>query len=131
LELLTLAGGEFAWGQQSWSAIEILASCPAKFGTRHGHMTQEGRVFNWFGTAWDDHRSGSLKWVAIEADCPAPEGNVRFMLGPIYWREQPRVKGGLMAWESTYSGQDPKSRYPEDYAFVTIGGKTLPTPGLK
>ena len=127
MEPKVLAGGEFAWGQPSWSVVEILAACPAKFATRRGRMTQWGYVYNMFGTAWQTDRSGELRWSAIEAKCPAPDGEVRFMLGPIYWTGEPVVPGMLMAWESTFRSQRPKRTFPEDYAFVTINGRTLPT----
>lgn len=123
----TLASGGFAGDKPSSSAIEILASCPAKFATRLGRMTQWGYVFNMFGTGWQTNRSGELRWSAIEADCPAPYGKVRFMLGPIYWTAKPVVPGMLMAWESTFRSERPKQNFPDDYAFVTINGRTLPT----
>ena len=121
MEPKILAGGE------SWSAIEILAACPAKFATRRGRMTQWGYVFNTFGSAWETDRDGELRWSAVEAKCPPPDGEVRFMLGPIYWTEEPVVSGMLMAWQSTFRSQRPKRTFPEDYAFVTINGRTLPT----
>lgn len=123
----TLARGGVAGSLPSWSAVEILAACPAKFGTRRGRMTQWGYVFNMFGTAWQTNRSGELRWSAIEANCPAPNGKVRFMLGPIYWTAEPVVPGMLMAWESTFRSKRPKLIFPEEYAFVTINGRTLPT----
>jgi hypothetical protein len=126
MEPKILAGGELAWNQPSWSAIEILAACPAKFATRRGRMTQWGYVFNMFGSAWQTDRSGELRWSAIEANCPAPDGEVRFMLGPIYWTAEPVVSGMLMAWESTFRSQRPKRTFPEDYVFVKINGRTLP-----
>lgn len=127
LEPQTLAGGEFAWSHPSWSAIEILATCPAKFATRHGSMQQWGYVANMFSSAYQTDRSGALRWSAIEAQCPAPEGAVRFMLGPIYWTAEPVVPGMLMAWQSSYRNKRPKLVFPEEYAYVTINGRTLPT----
>jgi hypothetical protein len=127
LEPKVLAGGEFAWNQPSWSAVEILNACPANFATRQGHMTQWGFVLNLFGSAWQTDRSGALRWAAIEANCPVPDGKVRFMLGPIYWTAEPVVSGMLMAWEPSYRSARSKWIYPEDYAFVTINGHTLPT----
>ncbi|APV51980.1 hypothetical protein BWI17_21310 [Betaproteobacteria bacterium GR16-43] len=127
LEPVHLAGGEFAYGQPSWSLVEIVAACPADFFTRWARMRQWGFVGNLFGSAWDTSRSGDLKWTSIEAKCPAPDGEVRFMLGPIYWTEQPVVPGMLMAWEASYRSARPKGSFPDDYAFVTINGRTLPT----
>ena len=127
LQPVTLAGGEFAWNKPSRSEIEIVNTCPARFATRLGHMTQSGHVMNMSTTGYENERNGILRWGAIEAQCPAPDGKVRFMLGPIYWTEKPWVHGMLMAWQSTYTNKHPKSAYPEDYAFVTINGRTLPT----
>jgi hypothetical protein len=122
----TLAAGAFAGDHPSRSTIEILAACPAKFATRRGRMTQWGYVLSMPAASFQTDRSGDLKWSAIEAHCPA-EGDVRFMLGPIYWTPKPVVSGMLMAWESTYRSVRPKQKFPEDYAFVTINGRTLPT----
>lgn len=128
MEPKVLAGGETASEQPSWSVVEIVSACPAKFATRTGRMTQWGYVASLFGDrAWDTNRAGDLKWSAIEAKCPAPDGDVRFMLGPIYWTAEPVVPGMLMAWETTYRSQRLKASFPDDYAFVTINGRVLPT----
>jgi hypothetical protein len=119
----TLAQGE-SGGEPSWSAIEILAACPAKFATRLGRMTQWGYVFNMSGPSYRTDRSGELRWSAIEARCPAPDGDVHFVMGPIYWTAEPVVPGMLMAWEYTFMKHRPKKKFPEDYPFAAINGRT-------
>ncbi|MFO1414066.1 MAG: hypothetical protein U1F10_09235 [Burkholderiales bacterium] len=126
---MQVAGGEFAWSQQAWSRIEIVAACPARFFTRTARMEQWGYVPGLIGTAYDTERHGVLRWSAIEGQCPPPGGKVRFMLGPIYWRAEPRVSHGLMAWQMAYEQEHSRARHPEDYAFVTIDGRTLPPTG--
>ena len=123
---LVLAGGQFAWSGRAWSEIEIIAACPARLSVRTGTMTQRGFIANMFGSNFAAERSGTLRWSAIDADCPAPAGAVRFMLGPVYYTESIAPPGMLYYWQKTYESARPKASHPAEYAYVSIGGKPNP-----
>jgi hypothetical protein len=120
---VVLAGGKFAWNQPSRSDVEIVASCPATLSTRTGQVEQWGHHFNMFGSAYQTDRSGIIRWARLDAQCPQPEGTVRIVLGPIYWRSEPWADHALMGWQDTYLGQVPLTSHPQDYNFVSIGGR--------
>jgi len=125
-EPLVLAGGQFAWSGRSWSEVEILSACPARFSTRTGEMTQRGYLINLFGIPHDFTRRGTLRWSAIDADCPPPAGTVRFMLGPVYHTEEIAPRDRLYYWQATYESERPKWRHPAEYVYASIGGKPVP-----
>jgi hypothetical protein len=120
-----LAGGEHAWSRASWSEITIVAGCRATLETRTGQLTQWGYHYNMFGSAYQTDRAGVLRWSRLAGRCAAPDGEVKFVLGPIYWRPEPWSNGVLMAWQSSYMGKVARSRHPEDYDYASIGGKPV------
>jgi hypothetical protein len=126
---VVLAGGAFAWNQPSWSVVDILEICPASLATRTGTMKQWGHHLNMFGSAYETDRHGLLRWARLTARCASSSGEFQRVLGPIHWKAAPWPDHGLMAWQSTYLGKHPYATHPEDYDFVSIGGKALPATG--
>ena len=121
-EPVVLAGGKFAWNQPARSDVEILASCPATLSTRSGQIAQWGHHYNMFGSAYQTDRRGIIRWSRLDAHCPPPDGSVRIILGPVYWRSEPWADHALMGWQNTYLDKVPLASHPEDYSFVSIGG---------
>jgi hypothetical protein len=55
-------------------------------------------------------------WTAIDAQCPAPVGRVRFQAGPLY---HPTGKSsGLVSWSSSYVRLRPPQKYPEEWRII-------------
>jgi len=113
------------------STFEILAACPVQLSVRKGEMTQWGYILNLFGMHYPVSRRGTLYWSAIDADCPAPDGRVRFMIGPIYVSptsgndQQAYVNETLYNFDDAYSSKRPRSTYPDEYQHIVIGGKWI------
>lgn len=126
---IVLAGGEHSWSRASSAVITIAGACAARLETRVGQLTQWGYHYNMFGSAYQTDRAGILRWSRIQAQCAAPDGKVKFGMRPIYWRSEPWANGSLMAWHSSYAHKVPRASHPEDYDFVSIGGKSLKVPG--
>jgi hypothetical protein len=77
--------------------IEILDACAATLQRRTATVTQWGKAFNLLDSSHPTSRSGTLGWTALEADCAAPLGTVRFEIGPLYAKQHE-----LLDWESSY-----------------------------
>jgi len=58
--------------------IEILEVCPATLWRREATTKQWGFVPALGESGYDLKRAGILGWTAIDAQCPAPTGHVRF-----------------------------------------------------
>jgi hypothetical protein len=113
------------------SSFEIIAACPVKLSVRKGEMTQWGYVLNLFGADYPARRRGTLYWSAIDADCPAPDGHVRFMIGPIYVSATSGVdqeayrNETLLNFYDAYSAKRPRSTYPDEYQHMVIGDRWI------
>ena len=111
--------------------FEILASCPVKLSVRKGEMTQWGYILNMFGTNYPISRRGTLYWSAIDADCPAPDSKVRFMIGPIYVSATSGIDQEAYRNETltniydAYSSKRPRSAYPDEYQHMVIGDRWI------
>jgi len=113
------------------STFEILAACPVKLTVRKGEMTQWGYILNLFGMHYPVSRRGTLYWSAIDADCPIPDGRVRFMIGPIYvsatsGNDQEAYRNEtLYNFYDAYSSKRPRSTYPDEYQHIVIGTRWI------
>jgi hypothetical protein len=113
------------------STFEILAACPVELSVRKGEMTQWGYILNMFGMHYPTSRRGTLYWSAIDADCPAPDGRVRFMIGPIYvsatsGNDQEAYRNEtLYNFYDAYSSKRPRRSYPDEYQHIVIGDKWI------
>jgi len=84
--------------------VEIVRVCVGRLLRKEALLRQWGYVFNWGA---DTHhqfaRQGVLEWLAIEADCEAPNEKVRLEKGPAHgigtpgYRENP-----LLSWQKSY-----------------------------
>ncbi len=83
------------------------------------------QLLNMFGFAYQIDRAGIRRWSRLEASCAAPDGEVKFVLGPICWRSEPCASGVLMAWQSSYRSKVARTNHPEDYDYASIDGKAL------
>jgi hypothetical protein len=70
---------------------------------RTAKLDQWGYPLNVF-TSYRTSRSGVITWRAVEANCPAPRGPVRFEIGPLYFGIYE-----LMDWDISYSRAHQKS----------------------
>jgi hypothetical protein len=113
------------------ATYEILATCPVQLSVRKGEMTQWGFILNMFGSSYPIDRRGTLYWSAIDADCPAPDGKVRFMIGPIYVSatsgtgQEAYRNETLYNFADAYLAERPKAKYPDEYQYVVIGDKWI------
>jgi len=131
--ITAFSGPSSAWDNFTLrkSTIEILATCPVTLSVRKGEMTQWGFILNLFGSSYPTSRRGTLYWSAIDADCPAPDGKVRFMIGPIYVSATSGPDQGayrnetLFNFRDAYSAERPESKYPDEYQYVVIGDKWI------
>jgi hypothetical protein len=95
--------------------IEILEICPcAKLYRRTATLTQDGIVVTTGDITYPRHRQGILGWSALEAQCPAPEGHVRFQAGPFHGSDlsSPTL---LMNWSGSYAELRPPDQHPEEW----------------
>lgn len=95
--------------------IEILEICPgAKLYRRNATLTQDGIVVTTGDIRYPRHRQGILGWSALEAQCPAPEGHVRFQAGPFHHFDlsSPTL---LMDWSDSYAELRPPDKHPEEW----------------
>jgi hypothetical protein len=95
--------------------IEILEICPgAKLYRRTATLTQDGIVITTGDINYPRHRQGILGWSALEAQCPAPEGHVRFQAGPFHDSDlsSPTM---LMDWSDSYAELRPPDQHPEEW----------------
>ena len=90
-----------------------------------GSSRSGGYHYNAFGSAYQTDRAGVRRWSRLEAHCPAPDRDVKFVLGPVYWRSEPWAQGTLIAWQSSYMNKIARASHPQDYDFVSIDGKPL------
>jgi hypothetical protein len=132
-QVTAFSGASSAWDNFTLrkATYEILATCPVTLSVRKGEMTQWGYILNMFGSSYPIDRRGTLYWSAIDADCPAPDGKVRFMIGPIYVSATSGVDQGAYRNETLYNFYDayaaerPKAKYPDEYQYVVIGDKWI------
>ena len=97
--------------------LEVLNVCRARLLRRTATMTQFGLILNYGEPGYAMHREGTLGWTAIEAQCPAPDGPVRFQAGPFYY---PGDAGShrLADWSSSYIQLRSPLQYPEEWEAI-------------
>jgi hypothetical protein len=114
LEWPEVALSSISGGKPS-ARIEILAICPdAKLYRRTATLIQNGIVITTGDIHYPRHRQGTLGWSAIEAQCPAPDGHVRFQAGPFHYSDlhSPTL---LMDWSDSYVELRPADQHPEEW----------------
>ena len=59
---------------------------------------------------------GALGWSALEAECPEPDGRIRFQAGPFYDSESQNGNGArLVDWDGSYKALRPPDKHPEEW----------------
>jgi hypothetical protein len=96
---------------------EILEICSARLYRRTATMTQLGVILASGDVRYGSWRKGTLGWTAIDAQCPAPDGRVRFQAGPFYYFN-PHDPGLLADWGVSYRRLRPPERFPEEWRVV-------------
>jgi hypothetical protein len=97
--------------------LEVLNICRARLLHRTAKMTQFGLILNYGEPGYAMHREGTLGWTAIEAQCPAPDGPVRFQAGPFYYAGD-AGSHRLADWSSSYIHLRSPLQYPEEWEAV-------------
>jgi hypothetical protein len=95
--------------------IEILAICPgARLYRRTATLTQDSIVVTTGDIHYPRHRQGTLGWSALDAQCPAPDGHVRFQAGPFHHSDlqSPTL---LYDWSGSYVRLSPADQHPEEW----------------
>jgi hypothetical protein len=83
--------------------VEILRVCDGRLFRKQALLKQWGYVFNWGDMNYKFARQGVLEWLAIEADCEAPNEKVRFEKGPAYGIGSPGYRENtLLTWQASY-----------------------------
>ena len=98
--------------------IEILAICPgARLYRRTATLRQFGPIFSTGDVKYANSRKGTLGWTALDAQCPAPDGHVRFEAGPFYYSRlhDPEL---LAYWSQSYQRLRPPADYPQEWHVV-------------
>jgi hypothetical protein len=78
-------------------------------------LNQTGAISATGDAHYASARSGTLGWTAIEAQCPAPDGKVRFQAGPLYHTGESESRTWLADWSSSYLRVRPPRRHPEEW----------------
>jgi len=105
-------------GPRSSADMEILNICEARLYRRTATLTQVGMVFAPGDAGYPLRRKGVLGWTAIEAKCPAPDGNIRLQAGPFYRRVGEEENSRLADWNSSYIRLRPPLEHPEEWRVV-------------
>jgi hypothetical protein len=98
--------------------IEILNICKAKLLRRTATLHQFGAVFATGDVRYAVRRHGTLGWTAIEAECPAPDGKMRFQAGPFYFRGATTDGSWLADWGASYQRLRRPKEHPEEWQVV-------------
>jgi hypothetical protein len=101
----------------SSARIEILQICHARLYRRSGILTQRGIVPTSGDVKYRNERKGMLGWTAVDAQCPPPQGHVRFQAGPFYYFRS-RDPDLLADWSSSYLRLRPPDQHPEEWTLV-------------
>jgi hypothetical protein len=109
LSLRNLGDGE------SSAEVAVLAICDAKVFRRTAILRQKGAMPAWGEFHYDFNREGTIGWTAIDAQCPAPDGHVRFEAGPFYHSPLGSDGTRLADWGTTYLRKRPAKKHPEEW----------------
>jgi hypothetical protein len=110
---LPLAGGGMGEGA---AQIEIINICKARLFRRTATLDQRGAVWSTGDAGYPTVRKGTLGWTAIDAQCPEPDGHVRFQAGPFYAGGGASDRTRLANWSGSYVRLRPPEKYPEEWA---------------
>jgi len=110
----SLSVAERAPSFERTSELEIVATCPGELYRRTADVTQWGLWPGWGGTKTRTFRKGTLRWSALSARCPPPDGNVPFEVGPLYVGA-PHDDSHLQNWQMTYRRARPPEKFPNEY----------------
>jgi hypothetical protein len=112
------------YGGNPSAQIEILEICPAaKLYRRTATLTQVGVIVTTGDLKYAKNRKGTLGWTAIDAQCPAPDGQVRFQAGPFYYSDVMDDPQPLADWSGSYGHLRPPEKYPEEWQVMPKAGK--------
>lgn len=100
---------------ESSAEVTVLAICDARVLRRTAILRQKGLVPGGGDIQFDFNRKGTIGWTAIDAQCPAPDGHVRFEAGPFYHTPLGSDGTRLADWSATYVRKRPAERYPEEW----------------
>jgi hypothetical protein len=91
--------------------MEILNICDAKLFRRTATLIQKGMIVTFGDAKYAFNRKGTLGWSAIDAQCPGPEGHVRFQAEPFYHYQTTANSNALADWESSYIRLPQRNRW--------------------
>ena len=83
-------------------------------------MTQLGIILASGDARYRTWRKGTLGWTAIDAECPPPDGHLRFQAGPFYYLNA-RAPALLADWSVSYRELRPPEKYPEEWRVPVEG----------
>jgi hypothetical protein len=99
----------------SSAEVTLLAVCDAKVFRRTAILRQQGSIVTSGDVQYDFSREGTIGWTAIDAQCPAPDGHVRFEAGPFYHSPFSSVRTRLADWSASYVQRRPAKEHPEEW----------------
>jgi hypothetical protein len=100
---------------ESSAEVTVLAICDAKLLRRTATLRQKGFIMSSGDAQYDFNREGTIGWTAIDAECPAPDGHVRFEAGPFYHPPSLGDRSRLADWSATYVQKRPAKDHPEEW----------------
>ena len=106
--------GSSAVGQSS-ADIEIINICKARLFRRTATLDQRGLVWASGDAGYAKERKGTLGWTAIDAQCPEPDGHIRFQAGPFYHSVRASEGNRLADWGESYVRLRPPEKYPKEW----------------
>jgi len=96
----------------AFAEVEILDVCHGRLYQRTAEMTQWGIVPNWGEMNYNISRKGTLRWSAVEGECPSSRERVRFEIGPLYFSQG---RPALYNWQGSYQQKRPPTKFPHEY----------------
>jgi hypothetical protein len=112
---LSLAGSGMIEGA---AQIEIINICKARLFRRTATLDQRGFVWSSGDAGYPTERKGTLGSTAIDAQCPGPDGHIRFQAGPFYPGGGASDRSRLADWGGSYVRLRPPEKYPQEWALA-------------
>jgi hypothetical protein len=101
--------------------ITILNICDAQLFRRTGFIVQKGWIPTIGNHGYDFNRQGTVGWTAVDAQCPTPDGHVRFEAGPFHHSTTISDRSQLAGWERTYIKLRPAEKFPNEWERTDSG----------
>jgi hypothetical protein len=95
--------------------VTILNICDAQLFRRTAVIVQKGLIPTIGGHGFDFNRQGTVGWTAIDAQCPTPDGHIRFEAGPFHHSTTISDRSQLAGWQRTYIRLRPAEKFPNEW----------------